>query len=101
MRYSAVIASAAEIDLTKIFEWYENKRIGLGYDFLLQVDSGLRSLEDNPQIYKEQYKRVRRYLVRRFPYKIFYRIEGMNIVVLAVVYSGRDPEWIKKRISNT
>jgi plasmid stabilization system protein ParE len=101
MRYSAVITSAAEIDLTGIFEWYENKRIGLGYDFLLQVDSGLRSLEDNPQIYKEQYKRVRRYLVRRFPYKIFYRIEGMNIVVLAVVYSGRDPEWIKKRISNT
>ena len=33
---------------------------------------------------------------KRFPYKIFYRIEQKTVVVLAVVYGGRDPTWIKK-----
>ncbi|MDI6794493.1 MAG: hypothetical protein QME81_16775, partial [bacterium] len=50
-------------------------------------------------IFIEQYKGVRRYLVRRFPYKVFYRIEEENVVVSAVVFAGRDPKWIKKRVS--
>jgi len=44
---------------------------------------------------------VRRHLIERFPYKIFYRVEDKIVVVLAVVYGGRDPAWIKKRIKNT
>ncbi|MFH1898699.1 MAG: type II toxin-antitoxin system RelE/ParE family toxin [Candidatus Desantisbacteria bacterium] len=97
MRYEVVVTPEAENDLKEIFDWYESQRIGLGHDFLLQVDAGFCLIERNPNLFVEQYKRARRYLVKRFPYIIFYRIEGENVVVLAVVFAGRDPEWIKKR----
>ncbi len=41
MKYKAIIMPEAENDLNETFSWYEDKRVGLGYDFLLQVDAGL------------------------------------------------------------
>ena len=44
MRHRAIIRPEAENDLNEAFSWYEDKRQGLGHDFLLQVDAGLRIL---------------------------------------------------------
>ena len=38
MKYKVIIRFEAENDLKEVFLWYEDKRLGLGYDFLLQVD---------------------------------------------------------------
>ena len=76
MKYKLVIIPEAEEDLSDAFEWYENKRKGLGHDFLLQMDAGLRLIERNPRLFAKQYKGVRSYLIKRFPYKVFYRIES-------------------------
>ncbi len=35
MKYRAFIMPEAESDLKETFSWYEGKRVGLGYDFLL------------------------------------------------------------------
>jgi plasmid stabilization system protein ParE len=40
MKYRVVIRPEAEDDLEKTFLWYEDKRKGLGYDFLLQRMQG-------------------------------------------------------------
>src|SRR3989338_6799167 len=42
MEYKIIIRPEAEKDLTEAFVWYEMNRRGLGLDFLLQVDAGLR-----------------------------------------------------------
>ncbi len=98
MKYELIIKPKAEEDLSETFEWYEERRKGLGYDFLLQVEAGLRFIE-NPLAFPKKYEGARRHLVRRFPYTIIYRVEDSKVVVLGVIYGGRDPKWIKKRIS--
>lgn len=98
MKYRLIIRQEAEGDLSEAFEWYECQRKGLRYDFLLQVEAGFRFIEKNSLIHPEIYRRVRRHLIKRFPYKIFYRINEFKLIMLAVIYSGRDPEWVKKRI---
>ena len=45
MKYRVIVRPEAEDDLEKAFSWYEDKRKGLGYDFLLQVDAGMRFIE--------------------------------------------------------
>ena len=99
MNYKLVIKPEAENDLSKTFRWYENKRKGLGYDFLLQIDAGLRFIERDPFSFRERYKGTRRYIIKRFPYTIIYFIEGAKVIVLGVVHGGRDPEWVKKKIN--
>jgi hypothetical protein len=34
-----IIRAEAEADLTEQFDWYENRKRGLGYDFLAEVQS--------------------------------------------------------------
>lgn len=100
MTYKLIIRPEAEKDLDDAFSWYEERRKGLGYDFLLQIEAGFRFIEKYPLALTDIYKGVRRYIIKRFPYIIFYSIDNHNVIVLAVLHSGRDPEWIKKRIKS-
>ena len=52
----------------------------------------------NPFICSEKYAGVRCYLIKRFPYKVFYRVEVNDVIILGVISSRRDPDWIKKRM---
>jgi len=38
-------------------------------------------------------------LASRFPYSVFYEIEGDVVKVFAVLDDRRDPEWISDRLS--
>lgn len=98
MVYELIVRPEAEEDIAEAFSWYEARRRGLGHDFLLQVDAAFRFLGRDPLVFPEQYKGVRRHLLKRFPYKILYRAKNKKVIILAVIYGGRDPNWIKKRI---
>lgn len=98
MRYRVIIRPEAENDLKEAFSWYEDRRQGLGYDFLLQVDAGLKFLERNPKNFAPEYKGARKYIIKRFPYKMIYLLEKERIIVLAVIHAKRSPMLTKKKI---
>ena len=98
MAFNLTVLPKAEQDLSEAFRWYEERRKGLGHDFLLQLDAGFRFLERTPLVYPELYRGIRRHLIKRFPYKIFYLVEQNTVAILAVLYGGRDPQWIRKRL---
>lgn len=98
MAFNLIVRPEAEQDLSEAFHWYEKQRTGLGHDLLLQVDAGFRFLERTPLVFPKIYREIRRHLIKRFPYKIFYLMEETTVVILAVVYGGRDPQWIRKRL---
>ncbi len=98
MKYSVIIRPEAEADLAGAFSWYEDKRPGLGYDFLLQVEAGLKFIERMPETHPIGYKGTRKHLIKRFPYKIVYILEHKTAVVLAVLHGKRSEELLKRRI---
>jgi len=97
MEYKIILSPEAEKDLTETFIWYEKNRRGLGFDFLLQVDAGLRLLARNPEIHAPVYKEVRSHIIKRFPYKIIYLFENHKFIVLGVLHGRRSPNVLKKR----
>lgn len=100
MKYKVIIRPEAEDDLKEAFSWYEDKRTGLGYDFLLQVDAGINFISRNPEIHPIEYKGTRKHVIKRFPYKIIYLTEEEKIIILAVIHGKRRPDLIKKRIDS-
>ena len=98
MKHSLIIRPEAEADLSGAFSWYENKRQGLGYDFLLQVEAGLKHIEKAPETHPIGYKGTRKHLIKRFPYKIVYILEQKTVVVLAILHGKRSEELLKRRI---
>jgi plasmid stabilization system protein ParE len=98
MKHKVIVRPEAEDDLKESFSWYEDKRRGLGYDFLLQVDAGINFIKRNPEIHPIEYRGTRKHLIKRFPYKIVYLKEEEKIVIVAVIHGRRRPDLIRKRI---
>jgi toxin ParE1/3/4 len=86
-----LIRPDAEADLNEAYRWYENQREGLGADFSLCFEESLEKVRRNPQIYPLVHKAVRRGLMRRFPYGLFYVVEEETVVVIGVLHARRDP----------
>ncbi len=96
MTYALFIRKRAEIQLDDAFTWYEKQRAGLGHEFFLCVESTFAFIENNPRVFQIRYKNIHCALTPRFPYGIFYFVEGSKIVVLAVFHLSRNPKRWKK-----
>jgi len=92
-----IIRPEAESDMITAYNWYERCRPGLGEDFLLAVEATLASIERYPEAFSTVHKEIRRTLLRRFPYGVFY-IEGQKqCSVIAVFHASRSPHLWKTR----
>jgi toxin ParE1/3/4 len=86
---------AAE-DLGRAARWYDDQRRGLGEAFLQAAEARIARLASHPRAGSIVERMVRRVLVERFPYCIFYVVEPERLVVLAVLHVARDPDlWPK------
>ena len=91
MKYRLVLNDEAIQDMTEGFAWYEDKRIGLGVDFLDEVDEYFNKIVQNPEHYQaHQSQQIA--IMYRFPYKVVFEVEKDIIVVYAVYHDKRDPE---------
>jgi plasmid stabilization system protein ParE len=97
MTPSVVIRPEAEADLAEAFAWYEERRAGLGDRFLLSVEATLSAIKRYPESFPVVHRQVRRALLRRFPYGVFYTVAESAIVVFAVFHCGRAPRRWQER----
>ena len=92
-----LIQTEAEADIKDAYLWYESQRKGLGESYLLCIEEAFSRIARTPLIYAVIYKNIRRALIHRFPFGVFY-IEGkQNIIVLAVLHARRNPQSWKQR----
>ncbi len=98
MKFRLFVRRRAKADVLAAARWYELQRPGLGRQFVAEVDAALNHVGENPLQYQILHREVRRAIVRRFPYAVFYRIEASNIVVFCVCHLHRDPTSWKARV---
>jgi plasmid stabilization system protein ParE len=93
-----VVRPAAANDLASAYRWYEQRWTGLGEDLLQEalalIDQVLLLPRASPVVHRD----TRRALIRRFPYGIFYRLDGDAVIVVAVYHLRRNPRlWQQRR----
>jgi plasmid stabilization system protein ParE len=96
--YRIVAAPRVDLDVAATYQWYENEQPGLGLEFLNQVHTTYDQIAAGPFQYQYLRAAVRRALLRRFPYAVYFAVEGDLVIVLAVLHASRDPaEWQRRR----
>jgi toxin ParE1/3/4 len=88
----------AKAELADAAAWYERQRPGLGSEFRSAVDDAVARIRENPQsgpFYLAE--TIRYYLVRRFPYVVFYSESENALRVLAVAHGRRKPGYWRDR----
>lgn len=90
MSYSIVVKTAAELDIQEAYQYYEAQKSG----FVRAVDSCFSKIGRSPNAYPVVHEQIRRSLIHRFPYGIFYTIEGDTIAAIACFHARRNPkDW--------
>jgi len=100
MNYNVLILSEAELDIDEAFVWYELNQIGLGKRFYESVDKSVRFISESPLSCVEIYKGLRRFVIKKFPYGIYYSVnmEKKEIQIVGVIHFRRSSKILRKRI---
>ena len=91
----------AQTELDQAFQWYEMQQQNLGKQFLNEFDAAVRRIVAYPEAYLLIEKEIRRCLIKRFPYGVWYGIEADKIIVIAVAHLHRQPDYWLSRIKSS
>ena len=92
----------AEAEIIEAALWYASQRAGLEDLLLLALDAALECIARHPLRYVIVDEPIRRVLLERFPYGVFYVVRRYDVLVLAFHHSARDPQrWIERRKGTT
>lgn len=91
MTKRVVYRKAAVAEFEDAAKWYEERRRGLGEEFVIEIEQALEGVSQAPQRYPIVFGDVRRAVTRRFPYSIYFRLRGDTMVVLAIFHGRRNP----------
>jgi toxin ParE1/3/4 len=93
-----VLRDEAQAEFDEAFDWYDAQRIGLAPAFAAEVQKVFDRIAANPFMHQAVFADIRRGVVRRFPYSIFYRPHPERVEVIAVFHTSRNPSIWQSRI---
>jgi plasmid stabilization system protein ParE len=91
------IGPDARRDIEEAVHWYEDREPGLGADVIAEIDAAFQRIELGPDRYPVSYRDLRRALVHRFPYSIYFSNNGNETTIVAVLHQRRDLEPLAAR----
>jgi plasmid stabilization system protein ParE len=80
---------AVEKELREIINYYNSCSAGLGSEFLNEFERQVLNIASNPFLWMEVEKGVRRALLRRFPYTVYFRVVDIDVLRITVVKHQR------------
>ena len=80
---------AVEAELREIVQYYNGCCAVLGDDFLNKFERQVLNITSNPLQWAEVEHGVRRALLRRFPYMVYFRIASKDLLRITVVKNQR------------
>lgn len=97
MTVLATYLSEAEDDIADAWQIYESKQSGLGDRFASEVRRRIDLICTNPKLFGIWRRKIRAVLVEKFPFVIYYRDRGRDVLIVAVQHGKRSARNWKHR----
>ena len=92
-----VLQSVAQAELTEAVEWYAARSLQTARRFAVQVDLTMLQIAETPESFPGVSPRLRRAIVPRFPFGIYFITLHGLVVVVGVIHSRRHPRrWLQR-----
>jgi plasmid stabilization system protein ParE len=89
----------ARAELVHTANYYENRLPGLGTQLRDEADRTAAKILKAPRQWRIIESDIRRALMRRFPFALYYRIFPDHVQILAVRHHKRHPDYWRYRLS--
>lgn len=93
----AVFSPESLEDISQAYEWYEERRAGLGDEFMACLDACVQRVSRLPASFPVVYKDYRRALTRSFPYGVYFDVELGIVKIIAVFHTSQHPNKWRRR----
>ena len=85
-------------DIAEARRWYDAKRVGLGRQFRQAVRVVELLIRAHPDAFPKVNGEIRRVLVTRFPYAVYYqRLDAATLEIIACLHTRRGPQTLRDR----
>jgi hypothetical protein len=93
MVFKIKILPLAENEIDDSIEFYESRSKGLGKQFMSYLQSYLKVLKTNPQLFEiKKEPGYRELTLVKFPFVIIYEIIENEVIVYSVFHTSRNPQ---------
>jgi len=95
------ILASARRDIEEAYAFYESKAAGLGDYFVNSLRSDIQNLKVIAGVHRLFWEHYHRMLCKKFPFAVYYTLQGSEILVFAVIDSRRDPAWVREYLGGS
>ncbi len=99
-QYKIELSNEAESDFDNSYIYYSVESENVADNFYKIINKGFQDIINNPEGFQKVFKNVRRYVIKRFPFVIYYRVMESTIQIIAIFHTSRNPEIWKQRMDN-
>jgi len=92
-----VVRRVARLEIQDAANWYEDRVAGLGARFIAEVDGCIDSIRATPAKYPIVHRDIRRALLKRFPYAVYFVLREDSLIVVGCTHTRRDPKRWQRR----
>ena len=89
----AAYLAEAHREVLEAFEWYLQRSPQAAAAFLHELDHALTLIAEAPDIWPRYERETRRYVLRKFPFSLVYRVVDRTVQVVAVAHQSRKPGY--------
>jgi toxin ParE1/3/4 len=88
----------ARLEADAALDHYRERSPRAAEAFFLELQQARTAIQDSPELWATYLHGTRRYLLKRFPFVVVYRVTERRIEVIAVAHGRRKPGYWKVRL---
>lgn len=91
------VRQQAKAEILETYDRYFQRSPVAAQRFVDAVDEALARIEEAPELFPVIRGRLRRILLRRFPYAVYFKVYPSTISVVGVIHGHRHPDtWLRR-----
>lgn len=98
MKLPIEVRLSAQIEAENAIEFYERRRTGLGAKLRAALELTIERISEHPESGREVIPGVRRIVVPKYKYRVFYVVEADRLIVVGIYHASQSDEDVPQRI---
>jgi plasmid stabilization system protein ParE len=78
--------------------WYRERSQSAAAGFVAEIEDAIELIAERPMRWSSGKSGTRRFILRRFPFVVIYRVEGVRVQVVAIAHGRRRPGYWRDRL---
>lgn len=91
------ISVEAGSDISEAVQWLRERSPSVPQRFRTSLEETFGSILEHPFMFPNVHGEIRRALLRKFPYAVFFIVEGEDAIIVGVIHQARHPSTWQRR----